>query len=241
MDIASISILFAFTLAASFVQRVCGFGFGIFIMSVLPHIIPSYGEATTLSGLLASTTSLIIVARTWSHIEWRKLMPILATFLIISYFGVQLIAVASDTVLKKALGVILIAVALYFLFIRSRISLKPSLPTQIGMGTLSGIMGGTCGMQGPPAVLYFLAATSQKEAYIAITQAYFLIGNLAMTLYRAREGFLTTEVGSAWCYAVPAVIAGTCLGSLVFRRISIGALRKTVYIYLIISGIIALL
>ncbi len=241
MDIASISILFVFALAASFVQRVCGFGFGIFIMSVLPHIMPSYGEATTLSGLLASTTSLIIVARTWRHIEWHKLLPILATFIIASYFGVQLIAVTSDSVLKKVLGIILIVVALYFLFIRSRISLKPSLPTQIGMGALSGIMGGTCGMQGPPAVLYFIAATSQKEAYIAITQAYFLIGNLAMTLYRAREGFLTAEVGTAWCYAALAVIAGTYIGSLVFRRISIEALRKVVYIYLIISGIFALI
>ena len=62
-----------------------------------------------------------------------------------------------------------------------------------------------------------------------------------MTLYRAREGFLTAEVGTAWCYAALAVIAGTYIGNLVFRRISIEALRKTVYIYLIISGIIALI
>lgn len=240
MDITTICILISFALAASFVQRVCGFGFGIFIMSVLPHIMPSYGEATTLSGLLASATSLIIVVKLWRHIEWRKLLPILATFLIVSYFGVQLISTTSDTLLKRALGAVLIAVGLYFLFIRSRIALQPTLPTQISMGTLSGLMGGTCGMQGPPAVLYFLAATSQKEAYIAISQAYFLIGNLMMTLYRARHGYLTAEVGIAWCYGLIAVIAGTYIGGIVFRRISIDALRKLIYIYLIISGIVAL-
>ena len=53
--------LFLLSIGASFVQRTTGFGFGIFIMTMLPSIMPSYGEATTLSGILAMTTSLIIV------------------------------------------------------------------------------------------------------------------------------------------------------------------------------------
>ena len=40
-----------------------GFGFGIFIMTMLPFFLPTYGEATTLSGLLAITTSAVIVWR----------------------------------------------------------------------------------------------------------------------------------------------------------------------------------
>ena len=56
----SADILYIFLLAsgASFVQRSTGFGFGIFIMTALPFLMPSYGEATTLSGLLALTTPL---------------------------------------------------------------------------------------------------------------------------------------------------------------------------------------
>lgn len=53
--------LFLLSIGASFVQRTTGFGFGIFIMTMLPAIMPSYGEATTLSGILALTTSSIIV------------------------------------------------------------------------------------------------------------------------------------------------------------------------------------
>ena len=49
--------IFLLTIGASFVQRTTGFGFGIFIMTMLPFLMPSYGEATTLSGLLAMTTS----------------------------------------------------------------------------------------------------------------------------------------------------------------------------------------
>jgi len=46
--------IFLLSIGASFVQRTTGFGFGIFIMTMLPFFLPTYGEATTLSGLLAS-------------------------------------------------------------------------------------------------------------------------------------------------------------------------------------------
>ena len=47
--------IFLLSIGASFIQRTTGFGFGIFIMTMLPFLMPSYGEATTLSGLLAIT------------------------------------------------------------------------------------------------------------------------------------------------------------------------------------------
>ena len=52
--------IFLLSIGASFVQRTTGFGFGIFIMTMLPFFLPTYGEATTLSGLLAITTSAVI-------------------------------------------------------------------------------------------------------------------------------------------------------------------------------------
>ena len=53
-------LIFILTIAASFIQRVSGFGFGIFVMMFFPFILPSYGESITLSGLLAGTTALLI-------------------------------------------------------------------------------------------------------------------------------------------------------------------------------------
>ena len=47
--------IFLLSIGASFIQRTTGFG--IFIMTMLPFLMPTYGEATTLSGLLAITTS----------------------------------------------------------------------------------------------------------------------------------------------------------------------------------------
>lgn len=241
MTTASIILLFLFAVGASFVQRVSGFGFGIFIMTVLPYLMPSYGESTTLSGLLASVTSLLIVIKLWKHIHWKNLWPILITFLIVSFFSVQCIALAGDGTLKRILGAVLILVSLYFFFLSKRITVKPTLAIQGTMGTISGLMGGFFAMQGPPAVLYFLASEKTKEDYVAITQCYFLIGNTFMTFYRAGNGYLTPAVGIAWCYGLAAVFIGTTIGAKVFNRISAETLRKVIYIYMGICGLVALL
>ena len=73
--------IFLLSIGASFVQRTTGFGFGIFIMTMLPFFMPTYGEATTLSGLLAITTSAVIVWRMRSYVTWKRLWPILLTFI----------------------------------------------------------------------------------------------------------------------------------------------------------------
>lgn len=241
MTTTTIIILFLMSLGAAFVQRTTGFGFGIFIMTALPYVMPSYGEATALSGLLASITSAIIVARTWRHLNLRRLLPILLTFLIVSYFAVGWVATAGEDTLRRILGMALIVASLWFAFLKDRITMPTTLPFQAGMGTLSGIMGGLFGMQGPPAVLYFVTTNKTKESYIAMAQTYFLVGNIMMTLYRYSHGFVTTTVAHAWICGLPAVLLGTWIGSLVFSRLSIGRLRIIIYVYMAISGIIALI
>ena len=236
----NLMLLIAMSVGAAFVQRVSGFGFGIFIMTVLPYLLPSYGEATTLSGLLAMVTSVIIVARTWRHICWPRLLPILATFLVVSFFAVKFVAYADGGLLRRALGCVLIFASVWFMWLKDRVKLPTTLPVQVGMGTLSGVMGGLFGMQGPPAVLYFVATNSTKESYIAMAQTYFLVGNLAMTFFRAHCGLLTPVVMTSWCCAVPAVIVGTWIGSLAFRRISLPVLRMIIYLYMAVSGVVAL-
>ena len=241
MQIEQTLLIALFALGASFVQRVSGFGFGIFIMTLLPHVMPSYGEATALSGLLASVTSLIIVARMYKHIVWSKLWLILAAFLATSFFAVSMVRMIDSAVLKKALGVILIGVSLYFIFLRQRIKPRATRASQIGLGSLSGLMGVFCGMKGPPAVLYFIEVAKQKEEYIALAQTFFVIGNFMMTVFRWRAGFVTAEVLTDWLWALPTVLLGTWVGSIVFRHLSLDLLRHIVFIYIGISGLIELL
>lgn len=233
--------IFLLAVGASFVQRTTGFGFGIFIMTLLPFLMPSYGEATTLSGLLALTTSAMISIRMRKYITWKRLFPILITFIIVSAVAICMLARIHDNTLRKVLGIILIITALYFAFFSSRIKLKTTLPYQIGTGTISGIMGGFFGMQGPPAVLYFISSEPDKNSYMAMVQTYFLIGNAMMTIVRASNGFLTAAVGRCYVFCIAAVLTGTLLGSCAFKHIPGRIFPYVVYSYIGISGLIIFL
>lgn len=243
MDWQVILLIFIFSVGASFVQRVSGFGFGIFIMTILPHIMPSYGEATTLSGILSLVVAIRVLffSGIGKHLEWRKGIIIMLTFFVVSWCAIQFVSIAGGHLMKRILGAALIFTSLWFLVFSKHVKVKPTPAVQLGMGTISGIMGGLFGMPGPAAVLYFLACTDTKERYQALTQTYFLLGNIVMTIYRAQKGFVTPTVGYAFCVGVVALLIGVWLGDKVFNRISTNTMRQICYIYMAVSGFIALI
>ena len=234
-------VIFLLSIGASFVQRTTGFGFGIFIMTMLPFFLPTYGEATTLSGLLAITTSAVIVWRLREYVTWQRLWPILLTFIIVSTMAIFALKRIDDQILRQILGVALILISIYFAAFSQSIKLPTTKRMQVGAGSLSGLMGGFFGMQGPPAVLYFIQSEPSKEHYMAMAQTYFLIGNMMMTIVRAYNGFLTTTVMTDYCFGLGGVIIGTCLGAFVFKHIPNRIFRYIVYAYIAVSGVIILL
>jgi len=233
--------IFLLSIGASFVQRTTGFGFGIFIMTMLPFFVPTYGEATALSGILAMTTSAVIVWRMHRYITWQRLWPILLTFVVVSTVAIFVLTRIEDHVLRKILGVALVLISIYFSLFSQRIQLPTTKKVQVGAGTLSGLMGGFFGMQGPPAVLYFIQSERTKEQYMAMAQTYFLIGNMMMTIVRAYNGFLTPTVLTDYLYGLGGVIIGTLLGNYVFKHIPNRLFRYIVYAYIGISGVIIFL
>lgn len=251
MSVPVTALILIFLLAAfsSFAQRVTGFGFGIIMMTVLPYVAPSYGEATAISGLLAIFNTVIpafkyrklVFQKSDGRIPGRKLLVILATFLVVSFFSVRLLSRVDGPLLKHILGGVLILLSLWFLFVSGRIHISPTVPAQVGMGGISGVMGGLFAMQGPPAVIYFLACSDSKEEYLGLTQWYFLIGNLAMTAYRGVHGLVTREVLILFAIALPAVLLGVAIGDKVFDRLDADRLRKIIYIFLALAGLAALL
>ena len=81
-----VNILYLILLAAgaSFIQRTIGFGLGIFIMTALPFLMPSYAEAVTLSGLLSLTSATVVMLQYVRYVTWKRFLPILGAFIVFS-------------------------------------------------------------------------------------------------------------------------------------------------------------
>ena len=175
---------------ASFVQRTIGFGFGIFIMTALPFLMPSYAEAVTLSGLLSLTSATVVMIKYVKYVNWKRLLPIVAAFAIFSTIAITLLDRIEGPAMRVILGIMLIILSLYFSFFKDKLQkfIRPTMGWQLGTGTASGIMGGLFGMHGPPVVLYLIVSEPDKDHYMGMIQTYAVITNIVMVIVRAYNG-----------------------------------------------------
>ena len=238
MDATTVTLLLVFSALSSFVQRISGFGFGIVIMIILPYLMDSYAEATTLAGILALTMSLIPALQYRKFVKPRKLIALLVLFIVISFFSVLLLRVIDGYSLKKVFGAVLMLVSLYLFFSSGKVRIRTTLPVQVSLGALSGLMGGMFAMQGPPAVVYLMACSDTKEEYIGATQWFYVIGSLSMTLFRIGNGFISASVGWSWLICIPGILIGLMLGAKVYGRMPVPILRKIVYAFLVVAGLV---
>ena len=239
------NILYIILLAAgaSFVQRTTGFGFGIFIMTALPFLMPSYAEAVTLSGILSLTSSTVVMLKYLKYVSWKRILPILAAFLVMSALAVFMLERIEGRTMRIILGLILILLSLYFCFFKERLQkvIKPTSGWQIGSGVISGVMGGLFGMQGPPVVLYLVNSEPDKNHYMGMIQTYAVLTNVIMLATRACNGYLTTAVGTAYLYSITGLVIGVLAGNWAFKRLPDKLFAYIVYAYIGISGLVIFL
>jgi uncharacterized membrane protein YfcA len=234
--------IFLLAAGASFIQRTIGFGFGIFIMTALPFLMPSYAEAVTLSGLLSLTSSTVVMIQYVKHVNWKRLLQILAAFAIFSTAAIFMLDKIEGPAMKTILGIMLIILSLYFSFFKENIQkiIRPTTGWQLGAGSVSGIMGGLFGMQGPPVVLYLIASEPDKNRYMGMIQTYAVLTNLTMVISRAINGHVTPAVGATYLYALGGLAIGVLAGNWAFKLIPNKIFTYIVYAYIGISGLIIL-
>ena len=237
------TLLFVFILTtiASFIQRVSGFGFGIFVMMFFPFFLPSYGDSVMLSGLLAGSTALMIAVRNWQYIRWKLMGRVLIFNVIASYLATEYMRSLGSNTMKQWLGVMLILIALYFIFSEGRIGrIFKSKLAQITIGGVSGGMGGMFAMPGPPLVLYCISTIEDKRDYVTTLQAFSVVMNLCYTLFRFKAGFYSEDTWLWWLVGLGGAVIGSFIGYRFFEQISNRTLKYIVYVVMIISGVVAI-
>jgi uncharacterized membrane protein YfcA len=240
MSCTSLIYLILLAAGASFVQRTIGFGFGIFIMTVLPFLMPSYGEAVTLSGLLSLTSATVVMVKYLKYVTWKRMIPIVAAFVMFSTIAIFLLDRIEGQAMRVILGIMLILISLYFSFFKDKLQkiIRPTKGWQFGAGTASGIMGGLFGMHGPPVVLYLISSEPDKDHYMGMIQTYAVITNIAMLIVRAFAGYVTPAVGGAYLYGLAGLAMGVIAGNWAYRRIPGKLFTYIVYAYIGICGLI---
>ncbi|MBR6709874.1 MAG: sulfite exporter TauE/SafE family protein, partial [Clostridia bacterium] len=198
-------LLFLIGGGGGFIQRVSGFGLGIFVMLFLPHMLPTHTAAATISCLFSCGTSSYNAVKFRRDVPFRTVLPLLAAALVTIPIAVFFSARVSAATFKLILGIVLIALSLYFLIFARRIHIKPTVTNGLLAGAIGGTLNGLFSTGGPPVVLYMTHATTDNLAYFAGIQFYFALTNIYATTMRIFSGAVTWEllayaaVGFAGC------------------------------------------
>ena len=223
---------------AGFIQRVSGFGLGIFAMVFLPHFMPSHTAAAAISSLFSCVTATYNAIRYRKNIAYKTALPMICAALISIPIAVHFSAAVSGTIFKLLLGGVLVVLSLYFLFFNKNIRLNPTFSNGILAGALGGTLGGLFSTGGPPAVLYLSSATTDNMTYFATIQFYFCFTNLYATSMRIANGIIDYQILVLSAIGMVGCMAGDFIGKKVFDKLDSKRLRHIIYIGMLISGIV---
>lgn len=237
-DIGYLIIILFIAAMGGFIQRVTGFGFGIFVMLFFPHIMQAHTSAAATSTLVSCCISVYNAIIYRKHIPYKKTIPLVLAALVTIPIAVRLSVLVSGEFFNIALGIVLIGLSIYFLFFNNHIKIRPSVKNGVIAGGLGGMLSGLFSTGGPPVVLYLMNAFNDNSIYFATTQFYFGLTGIYSTVVRALNGIITSEV--IVCSAVGFIgsIAGNVAGKYVFDKLNTKRLRQLIYIGMIISGVI---
>lgn len=222
-------------LAGSFVQSATGFGYAVTVMALWPLLLP-YRTALVVELLSSMALCVAIAARYRRFINWRQLIAPCAASLVTNWLGLQIMAGSPESVLRRLLGGALMALAVYFIFFSEKLRLRPTLAAGIVAGGVAGLSAGMFSIGGPPIVVYYLAAFSDKREYTATTQMYFILTSLWLLAQHLWMGNIDALALRGTGAALAGLAVGTAAGLAVFRALPLEKIKKLVYAFMLVMG-----
>lgn len=221
-------------------------GVGILGIGVLAAAIP----ARTAGGV---TLALVIIAD-WAAIsayrkdvDWRALRALLPTVIGGVVLGAAFLLFADDTVTRRTIGVIIVAVVTVNIvrMLRERAGTTPaetrrSRPKSLFFGSLAGFATMVANAAGPVTSMYFLSEGFAVVRFLGTTAWLFLILNLVKLPFSLGLGMLTVgSLGPVLCM-VPVIVVSVFLGRRLATRIDRGIFTVAVTVLSGIAGVVLL-
>ncbi|NDR56826.1 sulfite exporter TauE/SafE family protein [Pseudoruegeria sp. M32A2M] len=167
--------------------------------------------------------------------RYRLYLGVGAIFLIGS---AQLVRTIDERVLFGMIGFPIIGFGLLQLAgIRPRIPKSRRIPAEIGLGTLSGIIGGVSGVWGPPLVLYLTATSTPKGDQLRTLGVAFGLGAILLFVTHLQTGVLNARTLPFSAAMVLPALLGMRFGQRVQDRLDQEGFRKVTLLVLILAGL----
>lgn len=191
--------------------------------------------------LLSITIAAVVVAQDWREIHIRSAAWLLLATLPGLPCGLLLLTSHHQSIVRGALGAVLLAFAAFSLLYRAPVTFERDRPAWLlACGFTAGVLGGAYGMNGPPLVVYGSLRRWSAAHFRATLQAYFLPASLlAMTGYWM-AGLWVPAVTRDYLLSLPVMLPAVFLGRALNRRLHGDLFLRLVYAGLAAIGVLLL-
>ena len=230
--IASICAIFVF---AGIVKGFLGIGLPAAAMGLLTLII-SPTEAISLLWLPILFTNIFQYGRARNKREIAMTYKWFAAAIFCSIFLTSLFINDYPTaLLTVAIGIAMVVFSLNLLFGLS-LPVGPGRGWQVGVGIVSGVLGGLSSIWSPPVAMYLMARNTPKDMFIGTTGFLFLAGCLPLGAGLVISGLITWPVIVKSLLGLLMTLTGFRIGEILRERISQDRFRQIVLVAFLIMG-----
>lgn len=166
----------------------------------------------------------VAVAAYRRHADWaalRRLFPSVAVGVVL---GALFVDAVDDTVMRRTIGAVLLALVAVHLVQRRRGVTAPTTPARrllvtAAYGTLAGFTTMVANAGGAVMTLYLLAAGYTMLSFLGTAAWFFLLVNAFKVPFSVQLGLLTPASLAVDAVLAPAVLVGAVVGRLLVRRL----------------------
>ncbi len=226
-------------LVASTVKGLTGFGFALTSLPLLTIFLAPKTAVpliTVCSVFLDGYT--LYEAR--KNVQYRAIIPLVISGIIGMILGTYFLVSLDSQVIRLAIGIVTVLfTAASMMGIRREINNEKM--ASIPVGLVSGILGGSMSISGPPIVLFFNNQNIEKTVFRANLIAYFFSLYVATVPAYVFGNLITVDLLGSSAVMVPIMFLGATMGIRLSRRVDEGVFKKIVLLLVLVTGIMAIL
>jgi uncharacterized membrane protein YfcA len=225
-------------LLASTVKGLTGFGFALTSLPLLSLFI-SPKVAVPLITVCSVFLDGYTLYEARKSVQYREIVTLVASGIIGMILGTYFLVSLDSQALRLTIGAVTILFATASMMgVRREISNTKL--ASIPVGLVSGVLGGSMSISGPPIVLFFNNQRVEKTVFRANIIAYFFSLYVATVPAYALGNLITIDLLTSSMVMVPIIFLGAVLGIRLSRRVDENIFRRITLLLVLASGILAM-
>lgn len=239
LDAGTLIIVALIILIASTVKGLTGFGFALTSLPLLTIFLAPKTAVPliTVCSVFLDGYTLYEARR---HVKYREITPLVVSGIIGMILGTYFLVSLDSEAIRLAIGVVTVLFAgASMMGIRKEISNEKL--TSIPVGLVSGILGGSMSISGPPIVLFFNNQNVEKTTFRANLIAYFFSLYVATVPAYVFGNLITVDLLGSSIIMVPIMFLGATLGIRLSRKVDEAVFKKIALLLVLVTGLMAIL